>query len=146
MLAFTVTDTHFIFGGEEAAERAIRTLRRSGGKSLASAEWFTQAKSAIPSEVGLAVLQNSEAFAESTWSKLRNMDLADEDEAGGLDLTSLTGAPSPQILLSLVGADELDFSLLPDFDAVRKYFGLSASYGIARQDGFFFEFKYINPK
>ncbi|MHC4566346.1 MAG: DUF3352 domain-containing protein [Planctomycetota bacterium] len=146
MLAFTVTDTHFIFGGEEAAERAIRTLRRSGGKSLASAEWFTQAKSAIPSEVGLAVLQNSEAFAESAWSKLRNIEMAAENEEESLGLIDLAGVPSPQMLLSLVGADQLDFSLLPDFDAVRKYFGLSASYGIARQDGFFFEFKYINPK
>jgi hypothetical protein len=39
----------------------------------------------------------------------------------------------------------LDFSLLPEFDAVKKYFGLSAFYGISRQDGFFFEFKYLNP-
>ncbi len=39
---------------------------------------------------------------------------------------------------------EIDFSLLPEFDVVRKYFGLSAFYGISRPDGFFFEFKYIN--
>ena len=69
-----------------------------------------------------------------------------------LSLKPELSAPSPQAAgddeepLSLVDADQLDFSLLPDFDAVRKYFGLSASYGIARQDGFFFEFKYINPK
>jgi hypothetical protein len=48
--------------------------------------------------------------------------------------------------LSLAGADLFDFSLLPEFEAVKKYFGSSASYGVARQDGFFFEFKYLNPQ
>ncbi|MHC4145054.1 MAG: hypothetical protein ACYSWW_23430, partial [Planctomycetota bacterium] len=144
MLAFTVTDTHFIFGGEDTVERAIRTLR--GGKSLASAEWFARATSAIPPAVGLAALQNSEAFAEYAWSKLRNKGMTADGEEGPLAMVDLPGGVSLQMLLSLVGADELDFGLLPDFDAVRKYFGLSASYGIATQDGFFFEFKYINPK
>jgi hypothetical protein len=145
-LAFTVTDTHLIFAGEDAIERAIRTLSSGGGKSLASAEWFAQAKAAIPSAVGLAGLQNSEAFGELAWSTLRSMEMTGEGEPGALALVGLAGAASPQMLLSLVGADQLDFSLLPDFDAVRKYFGLSASYGIARQDGFFFGFEYINPK
>ena len=72
---------------------------------------------------------------------LRNMKMP----AKGKGMTP-AGIASPEVLLSQVGADLVDFSLLPDFDAVRKYFGLSASYGIARQDGFFFEFKYINPK
>jgi len=48
--------------------------------------------------------------------------------------------------LSLTGTDLFDFTLLPEFEAVKKYFGLSASYGVARQDGFFFEFKYLNSR
>jgi hypothetical protein len=39
-----------------------------------------------------------------------------------------------------------DFSLLPEFGAVKKYFGLSAGYCISRPDGFFFEFKYLNSQ
>ena len=39
----------------------------------------------------------------------------------------------------------VNFDLLPQFDAVRKYFGLSAFYGISTPEGFFFEFKDINP-
>ena len=139
-LAFTVTDSHLIFASEDAVERAIRTLG-SGGESVASAKWFAQARATIPSAVGLAGLQNSEATFEAIWSMLRNMKMP----AKGKGMTP-AGIASPEVLLSQVGADLVDFSLLPDFDAVRKYFGLSASYGIARQDGFFFEFKYINPK
>jgi hypothetical protein len=39
-----------------------------------------------------------------------------------------------------------DFGLLPEFDVVRKYFGCSAFYGVSRDDGFLFEFKYLNPR
>jgi hypothetical protein len=146
-LALTVTDSHLIFASEDAVERAIRTLGSGGNESVASTKWFAQAKATIPSAVGLAGLQNSEATAESVWSALRAMKTPTNggrrvDVAG----VGLTGIASPQKALSELGGDLADFGLLPDFDAVRKYFGLSASYGIARQDGFFFEFKYINPK
>lgn len=143
-LAFTVTDTHLIFAGEDAVEKAVRSLS-SGGGSVASAKWFSQAKTAIPSSVGLAGLQNSEASMEAIWSVLRTM--KKPSKAAGMTPAEIgLGATSPQMMLSQIGDDLVDFSLLPDFDAVKKYFGLSASYGISRQDGFFFEFKYINPK
>jgi len=142
-LAFTVTDTHLIFASEDAIEKAIRTLGGDGNESVASAKWFAQAKSTIPSTVGMAGMQNSEASGEFLWSTLRNMKMPDKGSAGKIGLAD---AASPEAMLAKVGADLFDFTLLPDFDTVRKYFGLSASYGIARQDGFFFEFKYINPK
>jgi hypothetical protein len=45
-----------------------------------------------------------------------------------------------------MGISELvNFDLLPPFDAVRKYLGLSAFYGISTPEGFFFEFKDISP-
>ena len=141
-LAFTVTDTHLIFASEDAVEKAIRTLG-SGNDSVASAKWFAQAKSTIPSTVGMAGMQNSEASGEFLWSTLRNMKMPAKGSAGSIGLAD---AASPEAMLAKVGADLFDFTLLPDFDTVRKYFGLSASYGIARQDGFFFEFKYINPQ
>jgi hypothetical protein len=135
-LAFTVTDTHLIFAGEDAVERAIRTLSTSGNQSVASTEWFSQAKSTIPSSVGLAGLQNSEASMEAVWSALRNMKMPAKGGGGAAANLGLAGATSPEMILSQMAGDLADFSLLPDFDAVRKYFGLSACYGISRQDGF----------
>jgi hypothetical protein len=140
-LAFTVTDTHWIFGSEDTVEKAIRAMG-SGSGSVASTKWFGQAKSLIPSTVGLAGLQNSEISLQYVWPMLQNMKMP--QKGGGM--TPLAGAASPQVMLSKMGGELFDFSLLPDFEAIRKYFGLSASYGIARQDGFFFEFKYLNPK
>ncbi len=148
-LAFTVTDTHLIFAGEDAVERAIRTLSSGAGESVASTRWFARAKSSIPSAVGLAGLQDSAASGEFIWSTMRQTKKPAKGQAGaprsiGLEISS--GAALPQVILSQAGGDLFDFSLLPEFEAVRKYFGLSASYGIARQDGFFFEFKHLNPK
>ena len=35
--------------------------------------------------------------------------------------------------------------LLPEFEAVKKYFGSSEMHGISKPQGFYFEFKDINP-
>lgn len=149
-LAFTVTDTHLIFASETAVERAIRTLSSNSAESVGSAKWFTKAKSAIPSMVGLAGLQNNEDSVEYFWSALRrlkrqmqeNKSPESNNQAGG---GTRSESAFPFLNFSQPDSDLFDFSLLPEFDAVRKYFGLSAFYGISRADGFFFELKYINP-
>ena len=145
--AFTVTDTYLIFASEFAVEQAIRTLG-SNAESISSAAWFNKAKSNIPSVVGLADLQNNAASGELLWSTLRQSkkpDKADNDDKKNQITVGITSESLfPQIMFSR-GDDVIDFSLLPEFDAVKKYFGLTAFYGISRQDGFFFEFKYLNP-
>jgi hypothetical protein len=125
-LAFTITDTHLIFGVESAVERAIRALSSGGVVSLNSAKWFTSAKLSIPSVVGLARLEDTAASSEFFWRMMK--------ESGKVNtLSSFSFGPQK--------AEELvNLSLLPEFDAVRKYFGSSTFYGISRQDGFFFEF------
>lgn len=138
-LAFTITDTHVIFSTEDAVERAIRALSSGGGESLDSARWFARAKSSIPAAVGLAGLQDNAVSGKFIWLALRKMKTL--AKAG-----AMTAGILPQGLSMTGGTDLFDFTLLPEFEAVKKYFGLSASYGIARQDGFFFEFKYLNPQ
>jgi hypothetical protein len=138
--AFTITDTHLIFGVESTVERAIRALSSTGDVSMGSAKWFTTAKSAIPSVVGLASLEDSAASSELLWWLMKQGKKA----LWGPNIQP-TG-DSPSIKFGPMEAGELfNFSLLPEFDTVRKYFGLGASYGISSPDGFFFEFKYLNP-
>ena len=145
--ALTVTDTHLIFASETSVEQAIRTLSDSQAESIGSARWFNKAKSNIPSTVGLAGLQDNAASGELLWSTLRQMPKPDKhgkDKNNQLSVGVTSGSIFPQVMLSQVGADLVDFSLLPEFDAVKKYFGISTFYGISRPDGFFFEFKYLN--
>jgi hypothetical protein len=128
-VAFTVTDTHLIFASEPAVERAIRALSSSEAVPLASAKWFTRAKSNIPSVVGLADLQDSAASGEYFWSAMRESAKTGQskDSSSQIGLGVSSGSVLPQLMFSQGGRDLFDFSLLPEFDAVRKYFGLSAS-------------------
>jgi hypothetical protein len=144
--AFTVTDTHLILGGEATVERAIRALGGSQAESIDSAKWFAKAKSNIPSAAGLAGLQDNAASGEYFWSTMRELQKKEKGSGNQIGVGVSSASLFPQMMLSQGGSDMFDFSLLPEFDAVRKYFGLSASYGISRPDGFFFEFKYLNPE
>lgn len=143
---FTVTDTHFIFASEAVVERTIRALY-GGAESIDSAKWFVRAKANIPSVVGLAGLEDIAATSKQLWSTLREpkKEGKDEDPKNELSVSMSSGSIFPRLAFAPAGSGFLNFSLLPEFEAVRKYFGISAFYGISRQDGFFFEFKYLNP-
>ena len=149
-LAFAVTDTHLIFASESVVEQAIRALSSTGTVSVGSANWFNKAKSAVPSVVGLADLQDNAASGELFWPVLRGLKRSGrrvkaKDSGIEIGVGTSPGSVFLQLMFSQAGSDLFNFSLLPEFDAVRKYFGLSAFYGISRPDGFFFEFKYLNP-
>lgn len=135
-MAFTVTDTHLIWGSESAVEKAIRTLSSSESTWVGSSKWFTSARGSIPSVVGLAGVEDSEASNESFWWMLKQ-------GKTGLGGTSF-GLMSFKFGLPGLGAS-INPALLPEFDAVRKYFGSSTLSGISRPDGFFFEFNYLAP-
>jgi hypothetical protein len=97
----------------------------------------------------LAGLQNNAASSELFWSTLRQSAQQDKAVDGDKPNEITVGLTSqsifPQIMFKRSDG-MIDFSLLPEFDTVKKYFGISAFYGISRQDGFFFEFKYLNPE
>jgi hypothetical protein len=137
-MAFTITDTHLILGQESVVERAIRTLGGAESGSIGSAEWFAAAKSAVPSVVGLACFEDNAASGELLWWMLKESEKTQRSDMG-IGSTAAVLA-SPDLWQSA------DFSLLPEFGAVRKHFGCSAFYGVSRADGFLFEFKYVNSR
>ena len=135
--AFTITDTHLIFGTDSSVERAIRTLNSTEAVSVGSAKWFAAARLAIPSVVGMAHLQDNTASSEIFWRMIK--------ETGKSKASSAAMGPGAGWMFPQAGFELFSFELLPEFDAVRKYFGSSTLYGISRGDGFFFEFNYLNP-
>jgi len=82
-------------------------------------------------------LQDNAASSELFWWAMK--------EAGKAGGTTTPVSPNPLLSSSQMGLDFCNFGVLPEFDAVRKYFGISTFYGISKPDGFFFEFKYLNP-
>ena len=139
ILAFTITDTHLIFGVESTVEAAIRILGSTDEASVESAKWFQLAKSSVPSAVGLAGMENTAVSVELLW-KLLKQSAKEQDK----DLSMPTG-PNPTLLFAQSGLEMFDPALLPKYDVVRKYFGSSIFYGTSRPDGFFFEFVYLTP-
>jgi hypothetical protein len=136
--AFTITDTHLLIGPEPAVERAIRTLADAVADSVASAEWFIRAKSAVPSVVGLACFEDTSASAELMWWMLKE---GSQRQRSNIGLgSSATLLAEPDLWQSA------DFTLLPDYSAVKKYFGSFAMFGVSKADGFQLEFKFLNPR
>ncbi|MHC4763265.1 MAG: DUF3352 domain-containing protein [Planctomycetota bacterium] len=128
-MAFTITNTHLIFGLEKSVENAIRNLNNTESVPVASKKWFTTAKTHIPSVIGLSWLEDGAASGEALWWMIKEKQKASQTDAimfGPLRVGQL-----------------LDPNLLPNFDVVRKYFSLSAFYGVSRPDGFSFELKDI---
>ena len=145
--AFTVTDTHLIFSKESSVEQALRTLNSTETVSVGSERWFNIAKSSIPSLVGLVTLQNNTVSGKYIWSEMRNLSKQMKNKESDVEMGvgGRAGSALPKMMFSQAGFDLFDFGLLPEFDTVKKYFGLSALYGISKSDGFVFEYKYLNP-
>jgi len=133
-IAFTITQTHLIFASEPAVEQAIRRLSAGQTAPVKQTKWLTLAASTIPTTVGYAGLTDTASYYQFLWQQLK-----ESAEPGSTKFASPL-AVMPGGLGKLV-----DFSLLPEFDAVRRLFGVSASYGISRADGLYFEFKDTNP-
>ncbi|MHC4741035.1 MAG: DUF3352 domain-containing protein [Planctomycetota bacterium] len=142
-LAFTVTDTHVIIGLETRVEKAVRTLSAAGGSSQPP-KWYQTARAAIPDVVGLAAFQDDVTVMQVLWETLKK---APKGESSGESSEGSVGVSFTPVGVDLSrgGLDFLNFELLPDFEAVRKHFGISTLYGIAREDGFFFEAEYLSP-
>lgn len=131
VLAFTVTDTYLICGTESSVEKAVRTIR--SGESLADTAWFNRARAALPARTGMSGLENTKPGFEFLWWLMNQS----QKEPGSAGLAAPTAS-------YIVSDFDFDFSLLPDFEKVSKYFGLAASYIISRDDGFYMELKGID--
>jgi len=135
VLAFTVTDTHLIFGLQSTVEQAVRTIKAGTAESILSQKWFNRAKAVLPPAAGITAIQHDQASAELMWWTFKNI-FAQQQK-----LQPANADISPKALEKMV-----DFSLLPEFDLVKKYFGISVSYGNSIPEGFFFDFIEFNPK
>ena len=134
--AFTVTDTYLILGTEENVTQAVRLMNNKDAGSIANMPWFVRAKSALPAAFGAAGLSDGRTYGEYFWWNVKEAG----KHKGGLNMFDPT-----QMAISQVGG-YFDFSLLPDFEKVKKYFGVSGNYLTSRPDGYYFEAKQLDLK
>jgi len=132
-LAFTVTDTHLIFGFESSVEKALGTNKDGG--AVTSTRWFNQAREALPDSVGAVSLEDARATTEFFWWLLKETQ-ADPGNAANAAATASY----------LIHDFDMNWSLLPEFEKVNKYFGIGISYLISRDDGFYIELRNLDQK
>ena len=131
-IAFAVIPEYMLIGSESNIEEAIRLINNKEASGIENAQWLVRARKALPEKVGLASLSNDQAAMEYLWW------LVKEGKVGEADMQSM--------LIADMVKDYADFKLLPDFGTIKKYFGVSSSYVISRQDGFYFEGQALETK
>jgi len=109
-------------------EEYIRSAEGSGKSLKGNTELTAAAEKVGGLGTGLFVFENQRETMRSTWGMLRNDGLAKSGMGQG-DFASL-----------------FDFKLLPEFDTVRKYFGISVSAGLVDAQGMHFRTFSPTPK
>ncbi len=132
--AFSLTDTHLIFGQENPVEKAIRTLVSDSAHNLSSKQWFNSAKPELPSVVGFASLTNNASSVEHTWWMLKESQKQQN---------TLAKNKNQHHFFPFAQAEFIDCSLLPEFEKVKKYFTTTTCFALSRPEGFYFEFKQL---
>ena len=136
--AFTVLDTHLIIGPEEAVENVVRNLNSKEAARLNSTKWFNDAKSNIdPSSVGAAIIEDSSETAEVLWWTIKQFaemvkEVSDSNDNFQDAQLSFFGPIKPQ--------------LLPEFETVSKYFGVSVFQALSTAEGFNLQYKYMDTQ
>ena len=120
-MAFAVIDSHLVISSEKTVEKSIRILNSSEQSGLETKKWFRVAKSKVPSQSGFVSLKNHVEEMEYLWFVFKNLPKLDKDK----------------------NPDRIKVELLPDYNAVKKYFGLYIGHGNSKNEGVFVDSLYV---
>jgi hypothetical protein len=135
-LAFTVTDSYVILGSEAEVEQALRNLSNKDSTQVSTLAWFNRAKTPVPAKVGVAAFADDRSSLECLWWIVKDQ----------LKTSSPSHQVGPGAMFFNSLHDIADFNLLPDYDKVKKYFGVSSSYMVSKPEGFYFEWFLLDLK
>ncbi len=121
-LAIVITDSYMIVGFKPAIENIVRSMVAGDSDTVESQKWFQRAKNMLPQKAGGLGAVNLKMAAEILCWQLKEK------------AQEISKSP-----------EAVDFSKLPKFETVAKYFGLAASYIQSKPDGFYFGMKCFEP-
>lgn len=152
-LAFAVAGDHFVFGLVPAVEQAIRDVRRSDIENIQADPVYQYAGRYLPEKAGIVSYENEQITSEMAWTMLKNAATEQAKKtkqamAGKINFSDEEFEHEVTVGLPMAGntlmieqlRDYCDFSSLPDFAAVKKYFGASIWYLTTREEGIFLEY------
>ncbi len=149
-LAFSVAGSHFVFGPVASVEQAIRDLRATKLEPIASDPMFQHARRYLPARAGAFFYENAQMSSEAMWTQLKEAAKQAARQPKGEDPRLGPGQAgalptSPMGLLVTGLKDYCDFTTLPDFEAVRRYFGASVGWVTTDQNGIRLEMIGLKP-
>ena len=170
MAAFAVADDNFVMGSVKTVEQSIRNLGRKDIEAIGADAMYQHASRYLPAQAALYAYQNEQITSAASWEQLRaaakdaakdprraagagrrdpnikgpdiiNGVPQDEFEGG---LAASAGPNFPMLMVVNQFKEFVDFSALPDFEAVRKYYGAGVVYIKGSDEGIFAEIIQLN--
>jgi len=156
--AFAVADDNFVLGPVKTVEQSIRDLGRKDIEKIGSDAMYQHASRYLPARAAMYAYQNEQITTAASWAQLRavakavaknphhdpaikgpdNINGVPQNESSrGLEMDG--GINLPMMLMANALRGTVDFSALPDFESVRKYFGSTVGYLKAGDEGLFAE-------
>jgi hypothetical protein len=162
--AFAVADDNFVMGTPATVEQSIRDLGRKDIEKIGSDPMYQHASRYIPDQAAMYAYQNSQITTAASWEQLRaaakaaaknprgarvrgrdpnargpdNIDGVDVDRSEVYPGESMVPDLALQLMLTQL-REFVDFSALPDFAAVKKYYGATVAYIKGSDEGVFAE-------
>jgi hypothetical protein len=136
--ALSVVGDMFVVGEVGVVEQCIRTAERGKARRITEDPMYRYAARYLPAQAGAYFYGNDQASAEMLWTLLKKQADQPADEAGPRG-TSQPGLPPIRMLLPPELWEIIDFGRLPEFSAVKKYFGPSVGYVAGEDSGIYME-------
>jgi hypothetical protein len=151
--AFAVADDHLVIGSIESVEQSIRDLGRKDIEAIGADAMYQHASRYLPAQASMYIYENAQINTAAMWAQLRAAAKAvAKNSPGGVGapggnprndiekVPELTGGLNLPMLILVSGLrGTVDFSALPDFEAVRKHLGSSVTYVKGTDEGIFAE-------
>jgi len=152
-IGFTVAGGRFVVGGIEGVEQAIRDLRREDLQTIQADPMYRYAAGHLPSQAGAWWYENKQIAAEAQWVQIKQAarksaaESGDDEDQDNKEIAVGIGASFGSGIIAMTPMGQFleamkrycDFSQLPDFDSVRKYFGASIGYVKETDSGIYLE-------
>jgi hypothetical protein len=148
--AIAVVGQNLFIGQLESVQRCIRDSSKpaDAADSITADPLYEQAAKLLPAQASAFIYGNQQISAEIQWTVLKKMALEEAKKAQeGGNGASARHRPASSInpmaqLLDMV-KEYVDFTALPDFATVKKYFGAEVGYVTSSEDGIYGEFHHI---
>lgn len=142
-MALSVAGDHLVFGPVDEVEQALRALQKEPQDSLASDPMFRAARERLPSQAALYVYRNDRLSGELGWAVFQEMV---RNFGAFLEKEAQANTPQDRVdKVVLPALQSIDWSQLPDFKTVEKYWGTTVGFLQRRPEGLYWESTAFKP-